>query len=574
MKYIPIDVELEKYGLRMNRLAVLHPDANPYAVAVLQPLENICATPEAIQNERQESAHSKHSAFLRLASEQQPDLAITPEYSTPWKVIEESIGTGCVPKEGKLWVLGCESTTPDELEELTKNQPNVKWIVAKSTRTGKQSFLDPICYLFRATDAAGKTHVVISVQFKEQPMSDPIHNLERDYMMPGTECFILRNDENSIYLVTLICSDALAFKESVLPQSVHIPYLILHPQLNRDPRYNAFKAYRNDAYLNNRDKQEFLCVNWARGFCVSGYAPSEFGGSGYYLKSDALTLNDERINENHNKGLYYTICQENRSNIYFFNYCEHIFLFQTTKPSQAQALGVLQRRTGPEMIRVFCWNAGSSNWEETPPNDGFVELCARVRDDLSPLSDAEMDCLNKERLLALSNGVIKSSRNHKWYEPIQLLSFGIKEDEVVRRMTFVQDPDLEAYDYRYRAILNFSKLRNQILPALPFFPKSIAHFHSNCRIDYPINGSFNHNLLNLGDGSKATVAYVGRKPQTEVDRAYKELYDVLEDNDRLRLVVWYESPSGSLGQRWIGDRPLITADLSEGSRSITREHHD
>jgi hypothetical protein len=575
MRFSPIDVELANYGLRMRSLAVLQPDANPYSVALLQPLESITATPEAIQNETPASARAKHSAFLKLVSEQDVDLAMTPEYSTPWKVIEELISDDCVPNEGKLWVLGCESITPDELEQLMARHSNVRWIVAEWVRSGKQSFLDPLCYLFRATSDDGEMHIVIAVQFKGQPMSDPIHNLERDYMIPGAQCFILRNDENSIYLITLICSDALGFKESMLPQNLHIPYLLLHPQLNRDPRYNAFKAYRNDAYINNRDRQEFLCVNWAKGFRVPGYGPSEFGGSGYYLKSDALTLDDERMNTNHDKGLYYTICQENRSNIYFFNYCEHVFSFQTTKPSQAQAVGVLQRRTGPEMIRTFSWNTASSTWEETPaPNDGFVALCARIRENLLPLSDPRMSCLNKERLLALSNGAIKSSRHRKWFEPMQLLYLGVKEDEVVRRMTFVQDPDHEAFNYRYQAILNFSRLRNHVLPELSFFPKSIAHFHSDCSIDYPIGDSFNHNLVKHGDGSNATVAYLGRQSESEVDRAYNEMYDVLEDDDRVRLVVWFETPDGQVQKRWFGDRPLITTDLSEGSRSISRRNHD
>jgi hypothetical protein len=575
MNYTPIDSELERYGLRIISLAVLHPDANPYAAALLQPLESVTATPNGIQNENSASACTKHSTFLRLALEQQVDLAMTPEYSTPWHIIEELIINDRGPAEGKLWVLGCESITPGELQELTKKHSTVKWIVAKFTQTGTQYFLDPICYLFRATDGAGTSHLVLAVQFKEQPMSDPANNLERDYMMRGTECFIFRNNENSICLVTLICSDALGFKESMLPQSLHIPYLILHPQLNRDPRYNAFKAYRNDAYLNNRDRQEFLCVNWAKGFRVPGYGPSEFGGSGYYLKSDALTLDDERMNANHDRGLYYTICQVNRSNIYFFNYCEHVFCFQTTKPSQAQAVGVLQRRTGPEMIRSFSWNIVSATWDETPvPDDGFIALCARIKENLSPLSDPGMSCLNKERLLALSNGAIKSSRHRKWFEPMQLLYFGVKEDEVVRRMTFVQDPDREAYNYRYQAILNFSKLRNQVVPDLTFFPKSIAHFHSDCSIDYPVGESFNHNLLKHGDGSKATVAYVGRQSETEVDRAYNEIYDVLEDDDRVRLVVWFENPDGHVEKRWFGNRPLITTDLSEGSRSISRRNHD
>ncbi|MFX0198388.1 MAG: hypothetical protein ACFFCW_19895 [Candidatus Hodarchaeota archaeon] len=571
MENVLIDDELSNRSLSIIPLNILHPDERLYNLLLIQPGENVAVSSEFVRNENPQSTKWKYTYFLRLARSSDVDLALSPEYSCPWEVIEELIENEEIPNPGKIWVLGCESIKPDELDDLAQRCEGVVWIYERENRDQDRKFLDPVCYIFRAVDSDGNSRIVFVVQFKGQAMADPKYNLERDNLMTGTKRYILRNDEDSIHLTTLICSDALVFSTNGLPRPLHTPYIIPHLQLNLDPRNPPFKFYRQEAYIQNRDKQEFVCINWAKGFKLADQDPSPFGGSAFYMKSEKLTLNDDRINANHQKGLYYTKCPCLRSHTYFFNYAEHVFLLRTTKPSQALAPGVLQRRTGPEMLKIYGWDAGTNSWVENDiSNDGFCELCLGLGNNFEPLADAEMSPLNKERLLTLSNGVVQGSSRKTWFIPNQLKFFEIGEDEVVRRMTFVQDPCEDAKNERFRYLGNYARLRNEILPDPTNFPECIRDLAGDWTIKYPCGDrGYEYNLCKTDGSGRATVAFLGNCSSTDPDRVFDRLASVLQDEQR-RLVVWYEH-AGNIHIKWQGRTPLIDEDLSESRTSVAKE---
>lgn len=571
-----LDTKLAELGLSIVRLNVLHPDELTYGALFMQPAGDIKATPDGVENADSGVAVAKHSGFLQIASDLSVDLAMTPEYSCPWKVLSDCIRTEHLPCRGGLWVLGCESITEKHLTEFRNAQEQVTWIVAEFDPDKAKTFLDPLCYVFWARDEGGEFKLVVAIQFKGQPMSDHLHNLERDHMKRGAERFIIRNDNDSVLLTALICSDALNFKENTLPQNSHIPYLILHPQLNPKPRYNAFKEYRHDAYLRS-DKPEFICLNWARGFRLPGAQASQFGGSAYYLKTASLPPVDDRLNQDHRRGLYYTISPDNQSHIFFFNYCEGLFYLSSTKASQAAAaFRVLQNRTGPQMRGVYFWDATAGVWNEIAgTDDGFSVLCNAVGTDLSPLSDAALSILDRERLLALSTGAFHSSTQAKWFHASQLSSFHVKDDEIVKRLTVVQDPDATAYEERFRTLSNFSYLRNRIIADNRLFPKGIADFAGSSTIQYPLENRYEFNLQKNDLSDKATVAYLGNCSAQRLNRSYDLLFEILDDPkdqvrdaQRRRLVVWYEQ-NGTTKAKW-EERSDINSDLSEGGTSISK----
>lgn len=572
MKNVFIDDELSNLGLSIIPLNILHPDERLYNLLLIQPGENVVISSEFVRNENPRSAKSKYSDFLRLGRSSDVDLALSPEYSCPWEVIEKLIDNEEVPNPGKIWVLGCESIKPDELDDLAQRCEGVVWIYERENRDQDRKFLDPVCYIFRAVDSDGKRRIVFVVQFKGQAMADPTHNLERDNLMTGTKRYILQNDEDSIHFTALICSDALGFSTNCLPRPLHTPYIIPHLQLNLDPRHPAFKRYRQDAYIDNRDRQEFICINWARGFVLPDVSPSRFGGSAYYTKSNQLTLDDDRVDLNHQKGLYYTACPKFKSHTYFFNYAEHVFLLRTTKPSQALAPGVLQRRTGPEMLKIYGWDVGTNSWIDNDiSDDGFRELCLGLGNNLQPLTDAKMSPLNKERLLALSSGFVKGSSRKKWFIPDRLKFFEIGEDEVVRRMTFVQDPCEDAKNERLRYLANYARLRNEILPDPTNFPECIRDLAEDYTIKYPCGDrGYEFNLCKTDGSGRATVAFLGNCSSTDPDRVFDRLASVLQDEQR-RLVVWYEH-AGNIRPKWQDRPPQIDEDLSESRRSIAKEN--
>jgi len=572
-----LDTKLAQLGLTLVPLKILHPDELTYTGVFMQPLGDLNASPDGIENADNGIAVAKHSSFLQIANDLLVDFAMTPEYSCPWSVLLDCINAGYLPRRGSLWVLACESITEAQLIEFGDAHREVTWIVAEFEHDKARTFLDPLCYVFWARSENGEFQLVVAIQFKGQPMSDHLHNLERDHMKRGVERFIIRNDNDSVLLTALICSDSLNFKENTLPQNAHIPYLILHPQLNPKPRYNAFKEYRHDAYLRS-DKPEFICLNWARGFRLPGARASKFGGSAYYLKSASLPPIDDRLNEDHRRGLYYTISPENQSHIFFFNYCEGVFYLHSTKASQAAAaFRVLQNRTGPQMRRVYSWNDAAAVWSEiADTDDGFSELCNAIGTDLSPLSDVALSILDKERLLALSTGAFASSAQSKWFNASQLSSFQVKDDEIVKRLTVVQDPDAAAYEERFTALSNFSYLRNAIIADKRIFPKCIADFAGVSTIQYPIENRYEFNLLKNDLSDKATVAYLGRCSAQRLNRTYDLLFEILDDPKdqvrdarRRRLVVWYER-NGTIQAKW-EERSDINADLSQGGNSISKE---
>lgn len=567
-----IEVALAEKGLPNVQLELLRPDEKLYSVLMLQPGEDVDASENWVRIRDRNSANLKFSSFIDLACSQDPDLVLTPEYSCPWAVLEELITNDQLPGDGKLWALGCESITPTDLADFAARLGEVTWVYEDGFQGSTGRFLDPICYVFRVSVADDLRRPVIVVQFKGQPMSEHSCYLERDNLITGRRRYIFRNDDNSVYLTSLICSDSLDFTMSSLEQHLHIPYIVLHPQLNMDPRHPVFKHYREEAFQKNWEKQEFICANWARGFQVLDYPESSFGGSALYTKSENLLLSDERVNQNHIKGLYYLRYPSCYTNVYLFNYCEHAFLLRTTKPSQAGAVAPLEGRTGPEMLRVFCWNRAESRWDEHEVcDDGFGGLCAEAGADVSPLSSNNLNPVDKERLLALSTGVLRKPRKQgAWYDVRFLPTFSLTDGEVVRRVTFTHDPSHEARTKRSEILGRFCNLRNHILTDPGNYPVNIRDLAHNYVMEYPhpVSG-YNCNLANDTGELTATVAYAGECFSNRVNEVYDEIDSILEEDQRRRLVVWYRDGNHI---RCVSreDKPRIDDVLSDSRRSITR----
>jgi hypothetical protein len=544
MRNVLIDNELPAKGLAsIVKLRALVPDATRYSVMFIQPLGDVNACGEFVKNADEEAAKLKHLSFLKLASAEHADLVITPEYSCPWSVVEEAIESMVLPDEGALWVLGCESITVVGLRALMGRLTSIKWICEEIPAWAGGRFLDPICYLFHARDNTGATHLVGVVQFKGEPMSASATLIEQEEMIRGNKRYVLRNDNDSVHLTTLICSDALTFGEpqlDELPPSNYHPYLILHPQLNTGPLHPTFALYRKVVYGKGGEHREVLCINWAKGFRIAGQTSSLFGGSALYTKSQKLELADGRLDSNHRKGMYYSKFHPHRAHVYFFNYDEHVFFLRTTKPSLKNAVPLSQLRSGPKMESVYSWNPTSDAWDEAAEaDDGFKALCeANFNADLSPLSNGSMSPINKERLLALSAGRVEGAQ--EWYTAESMTSYRVGEDEVMQRGIVVQDPCPEAMRKRLRRLARFRDLRNTIVPDGSNFPRPIQDLAGDCEISYPdAGGEYHYNLWKRDHSRSATVAFVGISTFMEAKRSFDKIYEAVPITARSRVVVWY-----------------------------------
>lgn len=539
-------------GWNIIPLKLLERDQMPYSILTIHPKGGIEALPNHIGPADPQIASKKILTFVRIAKVKNANLVVAPEYSCPWQAIRQAISQDILPSEGNLWVIGCESILLADVSQLKNDYPYVRWIFEQLNPIAKQTFLNPVCYIFWANDNGNKK-LVITMQFKTSAMGGDVTHLERDYMIPGTKGYILRNNENSINLISLICADALVFNEQNLPGYLDKPYLVLHPQLNLNPRQRQFKAYRSDAFARNgRENYEYLCVNWAKNFVLPGAVSSDFGGSAYYIKR-IDDIKEDDIVQNHHNGLYYTRGQDYYSHIYFMNYNEHVFYFQTTKIKQDGVSPSQRSFSGPMMLQLYSWDFSVDDWiQESNPDDGFDALCSSIESNITPLVGSSLSPINKERMILLSTGKINYP-NKEWYKVENLSSFQVKEDEIVKRITVIQDPCEESQGWKNDLLNRFSDLKNLILSNSDLFPLQIMDLKDNNDLRYPIKlsradgtltDSYVHNLCRSDGSRPATAVYVGRSNISYVQRLYCELSNIMDETCARRISIWYRDCDG------------------------------
>lgn len=576
MEFVYLDEHerLSDKGLSIVPLTALMPDANPYSQYILQPCGNVDADLNGVRNRDVELATTRHSAFIKLASDANAALLVTPEYSTPWQSVRNMLDEEMTPQPGALWILGCESISPDELEQFSNDYPDVCWIFESIPQTDTQTFLDPVCIALNFQNAEGNYQLVIAVQFKSQCMVDHQCYLERDHMLHGTQRYILRNNGDSVHLVVLVCSDSLAFSHQELPNPLHTPYLIVHIQLNTDPFHITFKNYRYQTYNLGGDDYEIVCANWAAGSNIAienaGAFNTPYGGSAYYIKTPDIALDDDRFNSNHINGLYFAYCSPLYVNMYFFNYSEYAFAMQTTKPSQRMAVPALRRRTGPNMLAAHEWDQATEAWipcEST--DDGFSKCCQDLGIDEDIFKNSTP--LANERLAALSTGQISKPRKSNWYHPTELLMLQTKSDETTFRFTFAQHPNVESREKRTQLLRQMHRLVSEILVDKNAFPPCISDLAEDCMIREPQQSeNFDFNLADSACSKFAAGAYIGDASSSKATSTFDVMADALSNSVSRRLVVWYHD-GPSLKREVQTLNPKFTDDPKLDRRSIARD---
>ena len=149
-------------------MRVLIPNHENYNALLFQPQGDIEADTNGVRNTDQALAREQYATFLADAIADQVDLAITPEYSMPWKVFEECLRTGVVPPPGALWVLGCESLTLDQLGVFRGSVSGIATVLYENLAPQPGRFLDPVLYVFSSRPLQGgdTLQLVIVVQLK------------------------------------------------------------------------------------------------------------------------------------------------------------------------------------------------------------------------------------------------------------------------------------------------------------------------------------------------------------------------------------------------------------------------
>jgi hypothetical protein len=568
-----LDEVLAEHHLTQLPLSLLEPDCAEFDVLLYQHGGGIVADENGVSNVDADSATARFNSLFALAEKVRPQLLVTPEYSCPWSVIEQETHSDRWPATGSAWIVGCESIRLAELQQLADRCRDAIWLLPRCMPERGQVFLDCVCIFVRAQDIHGNDVRVLAIQAKGCAMADGRHLIEPRSLILGMDRYVLRNDSDSIHLVVFVCSDAL--EQGILtsiPHHENFPYLVIHTQLNPDPRNPSFREYRDIWGTHDMERIEILCLNRAKGTTILGVA-TPFGGSGWYYKSSAVDVNDADVNGAHSAGAYYTENHTRYFHCHLLNYSEHVFHLRSRKISQVRSAAPTRLlRKGPIGVAAYSWDAHTLSWEIDSPDDGFADACRLIGNDLSPLTDPSMSPANKERLACLSSGAIARSSKAKWPSLRTLPSFKITSDEVCQRITFCHDPDAQSRETRRLILQAFSTLRNEILSGTVPFPSHLELLQTQGTIRYPVdNCSLSFNVAGPNGEFPATFVFLGDASETHAKERMADLADIIEDAKRT-LVVWFRE-NGQLRYVYPEGMSNFDADLNESVRSIVGETH-
>lgn len=548
---------LVHHGLGTPALNVLVPNEDNYTVLLMQPHGYIEASTAGVRNRDRDLSRRQFGQFLSEAHQRKIDLAITPEYSMPWETLVHAIMEDTVPAEGKLWAFGCESIKFSELETLKQSLVESASVIFEPLEANRERFVSPLAYVFVAPqiNGNGPAKTVVLVQFKTHPMGDPDH-FEVNGMLRGTRIYQFGGSQQSLKLVSLICADAFAFRDSHA-SDIYDRALILHIQLNQDPRHAQFCGCRQRLLNFSGDATEVLCLNWARNVhqcCDGNTIPwHNIAGSAWYLKPDKFDDRDETLLTNHRRGLYYTWLQPLRTHALFFNFEPATYLLNATKVDHIGVTGAISRRRGPQLTRTCVWNEDDGTWvEQAVVEDGFsgiVDESGNAADEFKRI--VARDPLEAERVLALCVG--KVGHSAYWHTVRELDSFIIDASEVICRLTFCQDTSQRAQDFRIARLKRCGRLWD-ILKKGDLLPPALADFKEGFHLGWVRD--FPHQNAISASRQRATVIYMGEESSTtQIEAIAKEVAEYLHQTSsdinqslsaRQRLAVWFRDENSKI----------------------------
>ncbi|MGB5988391.1 MAG: hypothetical protein WBG43_01420 [Marinifilaceae bacterium] len=221
-----------------------------------------------IGNNDQDEAKSKFLNVLTKAKEENIAIVLSPEYSCPKSVIEEIIADDNLkPSVRKIWALGGESLNVEELNYLrTLDDENIHIHFEDCYSNSDKNYVDPLYYIFRGM-YEGVEKLIVLIQFKSRHMGGlRSSQLEPENLIEGENVYIIKNNQSSIRLISLICSQAMNLNAAFEPELVtnhnwtDSPYLILSLQYNPNPSHNDFIAFKK--FVLEKEKRELITLNW------------------------------------------------------------------------------------------------------------------------------------------------------------------------------------------------------------------------------------------------------------------------------------------------------------------------
>ena len=325
----------QPHSLTLMSLQALNPAREPYRAILLQPKGIVEANAVRVGHADPALGHALCSGFLSSAVQSHSDLAVAPEYCVPWSVVEEIVAGKYHPTQGAIWVLGCESISPAELQALARRYNADGDCVfhhepLDARQVAQRRYVDPLLYVFWAQTQDGRTVLFLLVQLKTVACRD-YRDVEQTSLYCGNTVYAFNRGINSMSLVSIICSDAFNFTEHI--DTIHTNCLLIHIQLNLKPAHTDYAAYRARlCSVGSNSHVELLCLNWAKSIQEAKGAGvysdwNNVAGSAWYAPPGSFSAEDGLIDSLHHGGLYYSLLAQ-RWHSFFLNYEGQIIQLQ------------------------------------------------------------------------------------------------------------------------------------------------------------------------------------------------------------------------------------------------------
>lgn len=432
--------------LTLFSLQALNAAREPYRAVLLQPTGVIEANEARVGHADAALGHALCSGFVSTATQVHADLAVAPEYCVPWSVVEEIIAGRYRPPVGALWVLGCESIPPAEMQALAERCNAAGQCVfhhepIDPRQIAQKRYVDPLLYVFWAQDANGQAVLFLLVQLKTVACRD-YRDVEQTSLCVGRAVYAFNRGAGKMSLLSIICSDAFDFSDHV--DQAHLNCLLIHIQLNPKPAHVDYAAYRARlCTVGTNSHVELLCLNWAQNIMetVGGGRFAEWknvAGSAWYAPPAKFGADDALIDELHRGGLYYSVLSQ-RWHSFFLNYEGQILQLQKQK---LFFLGeqALVPKTFVSIEDRCTWDSVTNAWEPGAiAHDGFAVVLLSYQAIAGPLQQASRASpLAVERAIEILVG--PRGNPTTWYAVNELDAFQLdRDEESIRRVTVHQD---------------------------------------------------------------------------------------------------------------------------------------
>lgn len=540
-----------------TELDVLKRDTQPNSFFLYQHKGIFFADNSRIGNQNQQEAEQKYINVIKKAKQDNISLLLTPEYSCPKSVVDKIINEiDLQPSDNKVWVLSGESLNKVELQNLKSLEHDNLHIHFEDVYThSDKNYVDPLYYIFRGK-YKGVSKLIIIVQFKTHHMGVWTGgDVERDNLIEGNNIYIIKNNNNSVRLLSFICSEAMNVNSYLTDEKKDeyywndMPFLILHPQINPDPSHNDFIDFRKGILKSN--KKEVVSLNWGRETYVRGNNWYENRGntprSGIFFKTREINQSEAYISNNHKKGLYFLKINRDKF-VYYLNGDIDLIHFNNTSVDIVDGVPAQQRREGPKVSNIYKFD-NFLNFEKIETiNDNHISFLSSRGVTNLYLLNVHKSVINKERLLNISMGNVVGKEGKKWAEIINLNSFNLREsDECNNRLTYIEDTYESSQVVRRDTCTNIIELDLNILPHSKYYPHSIKHLESkSISLAFSENADFfgyRYNVVNsFGEIEKATICYIGNSDFRVAKKTYSELQKLFDSDstDGNTVVVFYK----------------------------------